>query len=179
MNINTASQSELDARAAEDEHRRGAVALGKVHDFLGRFVVYPSKHAQVAHALWVLHAHLMDRWDTTPRLAFLSAEPASGKSRALEITELLVPCPVTAVNVSPAYLFRKVGCEEGATILYDEIDTVFGPKAKDNEGDQGPVECGPSPRCGRRQMRRAWQDSDDRGNTGLLSGCPCWSRLAT
>jgi hypothetical protein len=42
------------------------------------------------------------------------------------------------VNVSPAYLFRKVGDENGPpTILFDEIDTVFGPKAKDNEEIRG------------------------------------------
>jgi hypothetical protein len=52
----------------------------------------------------------------------------------MEVTELLVPNPVAAVNVTPAYLFRKVGSEEGPpTILFDEIDTVFGPKAKENE----------------------------------------------
>jgi hypothetical protein len=84
----------------------------------------------------------MDRWDSTPRLAFLSAEPESGKTRALEITELLVPNPVQAVNVSPSYLFRKVGGEEGATILFDEIDTVFGPKAKDNEELRGLLNAG-------------------------------------
>ena len=76
----------------------------------------------------------MDAWESTPRLAFLSPEPGSGKTRALEVTEPLVPRPVEAVNVSPAYLFRKVGSEDGRpTILFDEIDTVFGPKAKDNE----------------------------------------------
>lgn len=76
----------------------------------------------------------MDAWESTARIAFLSPEPASGKTRALEISVLLVPRPVEAINVTPAYLFRKVGSEEGSpTILYDEIDTVFGPKAKDNE----------------------------------------------
>ena len=50
----------------------------------------------------------MDAWDSTPRLAFLSPEPASGKTRALEVTELLVPRPVEFVNVSAAYIFRKV-----------------------------------------------------------------------
>lgn len=55
----------------------GGVVLGEVHDFLAEFVVYPSIHAQVAHALWVAHAHLMDSWDSTPRLAFLSPEPGS------------------------------------------------------------------------------------------------------
>jgi hypothetical protein len=76
----------------------------------------------------------MDAFESTPRLAFLSPEPASGKTRALEVTEPLVPRPVEAVNVTPAYLFRKVADEDGRpTILFDEIDTVFGPKAKDND----------------------------------------------
>jgi hypothetical protein len=81
--------------------------------------------------------------DSTPRIAFLSAEPESGKTRALEVTELMVPHPVEAVNVSPAYLFRKVASEEGTpTILYDEIDTVFGPKAKENEEIRGLLNAG-------------------------------------
>jgi Protein of unknown function (DUF3631) len=113
-----------------------------VYDFLGRFVSYPSEHARVAHALWIVHTHLMDRWESTPRLAFLSAEPASGKTRALEVTELLTPNVVAAVNVTPAYLFRKVGNKDGVTILFDEIDTVFGPKAKENEEIRGLLNAG-------------------------------------
>ena len=58
-----------------------------VYDFLGRFVAYPSDSARVAHALWCVHTHLMDRWESTPRIAFLSAEPSSGKTPTLEITE--------------------------------------------------------------------------------------------
>jgi hypothetical protein len=85
----------------------------------------------------------MDAWESTPRLAFLSPEPGSGKTRALEATELLVPRPVEAVNVTPSYLFRKVAAEEGRpTILFDEIDTVFGPKAKDNEEIRGLLNAG-------------------------------------
>lgn len=125
--------------SAED----GAVLLHAVYAFLGRFVAYPSEAAHVAHTLWIAHAHLIDAWESTPRIAFLSPEPGSGKTRALEITELLVPRPVEAVNVTPAYLFRKVGAEEGRpTILFDEIDTVFGPKAKDNEEIRGLLNAG-------------------------------------
>lgn len=124
-------------------HINGAELIDDVHRFLGRFVAYPSEHAQIAHALWVAHTHLMDAWDSTPRIAFLSPEPGSGKSRALEVSELLVPRPVEAVNVTPAYLFRKVADEDGRpTILYDEIDTVFGPKAKDNEEIRGLLNAG-------------------------------------
>ena len=97
----------------------------------------------IAHTLWIAHTHLMDCWESTPRIAFLSPEPGSGKSRALEVTEPLVPRPVHAVNATPAYLFRKVSDPAGPpTILYDEIDTVFGPKAKDNEDVRGMLNAG-------------------------------------
>jgi len=120
-----------------------AQLLDDVYTFLGRFIAYPSKHAHVAHALWVAHTHVMDAWESTPRIAFLSPEPGSGKTRALEVSELLVPRPVEAVNTTPAYLFRKVSDQAGLpTILYDEIDTLFGPKAKDNEEIRGMLNAG-------------------------------------
>ena len=85
----------------------------------------------------------MDAWDSTPRIAFLSPEPASGKTRGLEVTELLVPRPVEAINVTAPYLFRKVDDPEGApTILFDEIDTVFGPKAREHEDVRGLLNAG-------------------------------------
>lgn len=121
----------------------GAKLLDDVVAFLARFVAYPTEHCRTAHALWCAHTHLMDAAESTPRLAFLSPEPGSGKTRALEVTELLVPRPVEAVNVTPAYLFRKVAAEEGRpTILFDEIDTVFGPKARDNEELRGLLNAG-------------------------------------
>lgn len=118
--------------AAQDHAAETAVAqpLCDVLAYLRRYVAYPTDHAAVAHALWVAHTHLMDAWDSTPRIAFLSPEPASGKSRALEVSELLVPEPISAVNVSVAYLFRRIGDEEARpTVLYDEVDAVFHAKA--------------------------------------------------
>jgi len=137
--------SELEKKAAliAEVQPSGADVLDEVHGFLGRFVAYPDDAGHVAHTLWIAHTHLMDAWESTPRIAFLSPEPGSGKTRALEITEMLVPFPVEAVNVTPAYLFRKVGDEDRApTILFDEIDTVFGPKAKDNEEIRGLLNAG-------------------------------------
>jgi len=147
MKKNTKLNAETVRRQWEIESSlpvESATVLNAVYAFLGRFVAYPSEHAQIAHVLWIAHTHLMDAWESTPRLAFLSPEPASGKTRALEISELLVPNAVEAINVTPAYLFRKVGDEERGppTILYDEIDTVFGPKAKENEEIRGLLNAG-------------------------------------
>ena len=135
--------SEAFAAAEAYEPASGAALLNDVHAFLGRFVAYPSEDTHIAHVLWIVHTHLMDAWESTPRIAFLSPEPGSGKTRALEVSELLVPRPVEAINVTPAYLFRKVGNPEGRpTILFDEIDTVFGPKARDNEEIRGLLNAG-------------------------------------
>ena len=169
----------IERRKPGERGANGAKILDEVHAFLGRFVAYPSKETHTAHTLWVAHAHLMDAWESTPRIAFLSPEPGSGKTRALEITQMLVPNPVEAINVTPAYLFRKVGSEEGApTILFDEIDTVFGPKAKDNEEIRGATQCWPSSRCCCGPLRRQGQDRRDRGDPGLLCRRTGWARRA-
>jgi hypothetical protein len=48
-----------------------------------------------------------------------------------------------AVNMSASSLFRAVGGEDRQpTILYDEIDTLFGPKAKGNEEIRGLLNAG-------------------------------------
>jgi hypothetical protein len=139
-----AEQQEEDEPVIEpDSNADGAALLDDVAAFLARFVVYPSKHAHVAHTLWIAHAHLMDSWESTPRLAFISPEKETGKTRALEVTELLVPRPVMAFNVSAAYLFRKVGSEAGRpTILYDEIDCVFRDGADKHEDVRALINAG-------------------------------------
>ncbi|MGW3512324.1 DUF3631 domain-containing protein [Streptomyces sp. NPDC000994] len=121
----------------------GAALLNEVEAFHRRFNVFPHEAAYIAVALWDAHAHLLDCFDSTPRIAFLSPEPGSGKSRALEVVETLVPQPMTAVNASAAALFRSVSNPNGRpTILFDEIDTIFGPKAGDNEELRGFLNAG-------------------------------------
>ncbi len=130
-------------RAETAQEADGAELLSKVERYLKRFVAYPSEHTLIAHALWIAHTHLIECYESTPRLAFLSPEPGSGKTRALEITETLVPRAVEAINATPAYLFRKVSDPDGLpTILFDEIDTIFGAKAKEHEEIRGVLNAG-------------------------------------
>ena len=137
------AQQERILKAAGELPTTLSELLDEVETFLARFVVYPSEFARIAHVLWIFHTHCMDEWDSTPRIAFVSPEPESGKSRALEVSEPLVPRPIESVNATPAYLFRKVSDPDGLpTILYDEIDTVFGPRAKDNEEVRGFLNAG-------------------------------------
>jgi hypothetical protein len=104
--------------------------LDETKNFLERFIAYPTPESAVAHVLWIVHTHLIDVLENTPRLAFLSPEPGSGKSRAMELTEALVPRAVLTVNSTPAYVFRKISGDDAGlpTLLQDEADAVFSKK---------------------------------------------------
>lgn len=122
----------------ERDRRRDdlARALDDTRAFASRFIAYPSQSTADAHTLWIAHAHIVDAFENTPRLAFLSPEPGSGKSRAMEITEALVPRPVLTVNATVPYVFRKISDPDGLpTLLMDEADAVFSHKKADGNED--------------------------------------------
>jgi hypothetical protein len=119
--------------------------LDRVSDFLGRFVAFPTPQAHVAATMWAAHAHFIGAFENSPRLAALSPEPESGKTRLLEVLDLLVPNPMHAINCTPAALFRAISDLSGdgrPTILYDEVDTIFGPRAKEHEDVRGLLNAG-------------------------------------
>jgi hypothetical protein len=117
--------------------------LLRVHAFLRRFVCYPSEASSIAHVLWIAHTHLMDAWFSTPRLAVLSPEPGSGKSRLLEMTALLVPRPQLSVNSSAAYILRRIADHDNRpTILLDEVDAIYGPNGRGNEDLRSTINAG-------------------------------------
>lgn len=116
--------------------------LDQVDALLSRYVAFPSDEARWAVAAWVMHAWVVDAFDSTPRLALLSPEKGSGKTRTLEVVELVVPKPMHTVNISAAALFRMI--EQGpVTLLLDEADTYLGFKvSKEHEDLRGLVNAG-------------------------------------
>ncbi|WP_158086644.1 DUF3631 domain-containing protein [Mycobacterium scrofulaceum] len=114
-------------------HMDGCTVLDAVADFLARFIAYPNEHARYAHTLWLAHTWRMDEWESTPRLAFMSPEKGSGKTRALEVSEHLVPRAVRVSQATTGYVLAKVSQDPRPTLFYDEIDTVYGQKARGNE----------------------------------------------
>ena len=107
--------------------------LGQVHPGVG-LVAFPSEAAKVAVTLFAAHTHLVLSFDSSPRLALLSPEPGSGKTRMLEILELQVPRPMLVLNASTAVTFRAVDNEQ-PTLLLDEVDALFGRRTKDDHED--------------------------------------------
>jgi hypothetical protein len=98
--------------------------LDELDAFLRRYVVVSDAQA-AALTLWVAHAHALGATDTTPYLHITSAEPECGKSRVMELLELLVPVPLTtAGSMTVAVMYRAIDAL-APTLLLDEADNVF------------------------------------------------------
>jgi hypothetical protein len=114
--------------------------LEAIVGLVDRFVVLPLAQA-VAVALWVLHTWAFDAADATPYLLISSAEKRSGKTRLLELLELLVARPWLTGRVSAAVLARKVDAER-PTLLLDETDAAFKSGAEYAEALRGILNTG-------------------------------------
>lgn len=69
----------------------GEKLFDSIHTFLQRFIAFPTPASLDTVTLWAAHAHMVKHFHTTPRLAMLSPEAESGKTRVLELLDLLTP----------------------------------------------------------------------------------------
>lgn len=122
-----------DALDASPEGNPGAAILDEVLAFGSRFIAFPSSQAAVAWVAWVIHAHLLDHLDSTPRLAVVAPEKQSGKTRVLEVTETVIPRPLRASSTTTAVLFRLIDSDERPTILIDEADAIWSERGANEE----------------------------------------------
>lgn len=112
----------------------GARLLDDVHGALTRYAVLPSPEAADAIVLWIAATHAAPAWNCAPRLDITSPVKRCGKSRVLDVIEATCHDPLLTVNISPAALVRSIGADP-PTLLLDEAETTFGPKAADNHED--------------------------------------------
>jgi hypothetical protein len=101
----------------------GAALLDEVCAHVRRFVNLSESQARVV-ALWTAHTHTFAAAEATPYLAITSAEKQSGKTRLLEVLNLLVANPWKTGGVSAAALYRKIDRDSPALLL-DESDAAF------------------------------------------------------
>jgi hypothetical protein len=113
-----------------DGRQHGAGVLDDCRHFLSRFVTFPSQAVLDTVALWIAHTHVVDgndrlAFDTTPRIAFISDEPASGKSTALQMVCELAHKGQILIDVTHPSFAEEMH-ENQATIGIDEMDVLFG-----------------------------------------------------
>ena len=99
--------------------------LADIEATIRRFVVLPGDHEAAALALFVAHTYALEGAHATPYLLIVSPEKRSGKTRLLEVLELMAARPWRVTSASEAAIYRKIAASS-PTLLLDEIDAVFG-----------------------------------------------------
>jgi hypothetical protein len=95
--------------------------VDRIAEFIERFVFIKDKQVYRLLALWVIQTHLYKEFDYTGYIFASSPEPGSGKSRLLEVLDLLVAnSSGLLIKPTDAIIFRTA---DGATQLFDEVDT--------------------------------------------------------
>jgi hypothetical protein len=112
----------------------GAAILDRLAAWIGPHLALPSEHCLPAIVLWAAHTHAADAFYVTPRLVLSSPEPGSGKTRVLELLNLVCRKPELVLSPTTAAIFRMLA-DGPITLLFDEIDAVFNPKSGGNNED--------------------------------------------
>jgi hypothetical protein len=106
----------------------GAVLCHDVACFFDRYAALPE-HAAIALALWSIHTHCFDLWRYSPRLHMTAPTRRAGKTRVLNLLNLLVAKPLKTESVTPPALFRTVEMAR-PTMLLDECNALLDDNAE-------------------------------------------------
>lgn len=96
--------------------------FGKVRAQVRRLIEMPDP-ASTLFALWIIGTYVHDAFEAFPYLWF-NGSPGTGKTRCLELAAAVCYHADMNMDVSNAYLFRKVDAHK-CTICYDEAENLF------------------------------------------------------
>jgi len=107
-----------------------ADVIAGVESFIRRFCVLPDS-AYLPLALWIFTTYVADAFDCFPYIALLSPAKRCGKTRVLEVLELLCSKPWRGTSPTSAALYRMMG--ESPTLLLDEVETLRGKNVSETQ----------------------------------------------
>jgi hypothetical protein len=131
--IHKASPDGLDGLDASLEGAPIDELLDRVLGFAMDHIAFPSNEAALAFTIWIAHTHLLEHFDSTPRLAIVAPEKQSGKTRTLEVAESLIPNPLRSSSTTTAVLFRLIESADRPTVLIDEADAIWAERGANEE----------------------------------------------
>jgi putative DNA primase/helicase len=114
----------------------GTKLLDALRQIFRRYIVLPPS-ADIALALWVLHAWTMDVGEISPFMALVSPTKRCGKTSVMILLQYLTPRSELASNITGPALFRYIEAVR-PTLLIDEADSFV----KDNEELRGILDSG-------------------------------------
>jgi hypothetical protein len=124
-------RAELQADPALAVEAEGTAMLADVESFITRYAILPAP-ARLPVGLWAIATHLAEHFDSFPYLSLSSPLPRCGKTRVLEILELLCARPWRGTAPTEAALFRYIESSQ-PTLLLDEVEGLAGKKTSERD----------------------------------------------
>lgn len=138
-----------------------AARLDEVHDWLTRYVWFPKPEQPDVLALFALHTYTLQAFGVTSYMVVLSAQKQCGKTLLLEVLQDLCRYGEVAADMSAAAVFQSisVNLQNRPTLIFDEVDAIFGRSSEATEGLRGVINSG-NRRSGR--VKRGSKDGEPR-----------------
>lgn len=112
-----------------DSARREHNPIQAAETFIRRFCVLPEA-GYLPLALWAVATYIPDAFGAFPYISILSPTKGCGKTRVLEILELLCANPQRITSASPASIFRML--KDAPTLLLDEVEALRNSKPSES-----------------------------------------------
>jgi hypothetical protein len=105
-------------------------ALDDAREFIGRFIHATDAELDLM-AVWAAHTHIFRAAYATPRIAFQSIGPDSGKTTGLNVLKALSADGVKTSNATSAAIFAIIA-QRSPVLFFDEADNIFGATGNGN-----------------------------------------------
>jgi hypothetical protein len=105
--------------------------IAEAERLIRRYAILPEM-AYLPLATWAVATHVPEAFDAFPYIALLSPVKRCGKTRVMEVLELLCARPQRVTTVSPASLFRIMA--QVPTLFLDEVEPLR--NSRPSEGSQ-------------------------------------------
>jgi hypothetical protein len=117
------------ARVVQSQGGTVQPVITSAENFIRRFCILPDA-AYLPLATWAAATHLPDAFDAFPYIALLSPAKRCGKTRVLEVLELLTSKAWRGTSATSAALFRMM--ENVPTLLLDEVEALGNSKPSES-----------------------------------------------
>jgi len=97
--------------------------IGEGEQFIRRFAILPDS-AYLPLAIWIVATYVSEAFDAFPYIALVSPAKRCGKTRVLELLELLCCKAWRGTSPSSAALYRMMA--DSPTLLLDEVEALRG-----------------------------------------------------
>jgi Protein of unknown function (DUF3631) len=114
--------AELHAKEEDPKKQTPDLLQLLLHFFEATHIILPLTVA-ITVALWVLHAHVFDKFLHTPRLFLRSFEPGVGKTVVMHCMEGLIPESFYTSNASAAALYTQLEISSRTAFFLDELES--------------------------------------------------------